>query len=52
MTALARLKRVVSCRSRSGGIAEVYSRSGLQTVHIFATQTSDPARPGFDRIDW
>ena len=33
-------------------VDKVNSLGGLQTAHIFAVQKSDPAHPGFDRIDW
>jgi ubiquinone/menaquinone biosynthesis C-methylase UbiE len=31
---------------------KVNTLGGLQTVHIFGAQKSDPKNSGFDRIDW
>ena len=31
---------------------KVNSLGGRQTAHVFAVQKSDPAHPGFDRVNW
>jgi SAM-dependent methyltransferase len=31
---------------------KVNSLGGQQTAHVFAVEKQDPARPGFDRVDW
>lgn len=31
---------------------KVNSLGGQQTAHVFAVEKKDPARPGFDRVDW
>jgi ubiquinone/menaquinone biosynthesis C-methylase UbiE len=28
------------------------SLGGQQTAHVFAVEKKDPARPGFDRVEW
>jgi len=46
------LKRLGFRLTAYHAIDKVNSLGGQQTAHLFAVQKSDPAQPGFDRVNW